>query len=67
MPTPEPPPCDLCGQLAYNINGNGEYTGKHTDLSECLREMGRRIWALERLVRKPHKPYPRDHRSIRLD
>jgi hypothetical protein len=43
------PACEVCGQPAANVNRNGEHTGRHRDLEECLRAMGARIVALERL------------------
>lgn len=46
-----PPACEQCGQPAYNVNRDGEHTGRHTNIEECLREMGRRIVSLERRVR----------------
>lgn len=41
------PNCERCGQPAHNVNRNGEHTGAHRDVEECLRELGRRVLVLE--------------------
>lgn len=46
--------CERCGQPSFNVNGRGEPTGRHTDVEECLRELGRRIAALEQAL-KAHR------------
>lgn len=42
------PLCERCGQPACNVNRDGDHTGRHTDIEECLRELGHRLTVLER-------------------
>jgi hypothetical protein len=43
--------CERCGGPSFNVNRDGEATGRHLDLEECLREMNRRAGVLEDKVR----------------
>ena len=45
---PNVPSCEVCGQPCHNIDRDGDHTGRHRDVEECLRTMGRRIADLEK-------------------
>lgn len=44
----KPELCARCG--GPNVNGQGEPTGEHRDVDECLREMNARVRAVEKLA-----------------
>ncbi len=37
------PRCDRCGGPAFNVNRDGEHTGQHRDLEECVRAIVARL------------------------